>query len=371
MNTNYYLIIYPLFFLGTILFSFLINGLFLKFASTLGIRNANETVIRWSSYSNPSVGGISFYIIFLLSVAAHFIFFEQGKAEANIQFIGIISSVTLAFLIGLADDAFNTNPLLKFTGQLVCGLIIVFTGTTINISSSEMFNGILTVFWIIGIMNSLNMLDNMDAITTIVSIFIILAALMIGFVHQEFFSVYSMLLVGVLAALIGFLFYNWNPSKIFMGDTGSQFLGCLIGIFGIIYFWNYNDSIGASNNSQQIIIVALAFLIPFSDTSAVVINRLKKKQSPFVGGKDHTTHHISYLGFSDKSVARIFIIISVVSLLFVFLIVNFIDHWNYIHFILFSIYFFLMFSALYMTTRITKKNNNNSSNNISNKRGVE
>ncbi|HET6243604.1 MAG: undecaprenyl/decaprenyl-phosphate alpha-N-acetylglucosaminyl 1-phosphate transferase [Bacteroidetes bacterium] len=353
--TNYIYLIYSVFIIGTGVFSFLINGLFLKFAGNLGIRNDKETVIRWSVQSKPSIGGISFFIVFLLSIVTHFIFFETEKEFLNLQFLGVLSAVTLAFLIGLADDAYNTNPFWKFTGQLTCGLILVFTGTIIHVFQSDFFNILLTVFWIIAIMNSINMLDNMDGITTIVSIFIVLAALVIVAILQAFSSIYFTVLLGLFSALVGFLFYNWNPSKMFMGDTGSQFLGCILAIFGIIFFWNFNGLTNQTSESRQIIIVSLAFLIPIIDTTTVVINRLLKKRSPFIGGKDHTTHHISYLGFSDKKVARIFIALSLISLIFVFVIVNFIEAWDYIHFTLFSIYIFLIFSVLYIITRITKK----------------
>ncbi|MDQ3193124.1 MAG: undecaprenyl/decaprenyl-phosphate alpha-N-acetylglucosaminyl 1-phosphate transferase [Bacteroidota bacterium] len=351
---NYYLLVYSVFFAGTFLFSFLINGLFLKFAGTLGIRDTNETVIRWSSQSKPSIGGISFYIVFLLSIVAHFIIFEPEK-EFNLQFLGIISSVTLAFLIGLADDAYNTQPFLKFTGQLICGFILIFTGTVINIFDSEIFNILLTVFWIVAIMNSINMLDNMDGITTIVAIFILFAALIIMFFHQDISNIYFMIILGLISALIGFLFYNWNPSKIYMGDTGSQFLGCILGIVGILYFWNYNELNLKATGSEKIILVALAFLIPISDTTTVVINRLLKKQSPFIGGKDHTTHHVSYLGYTDKKVARIFLTLSAISLFFVFVIINFIKNWDYFYFTLFSTYIILIFAVLYIITKVTKK----------------
>jgi UDP-GlcNAc:undecaprenyl-phosphate/decaprenyl-phosphate GlcNAc-1-phosphate transferase len=334
-------------------FSVLINRLFLKFSGNLGIRNSDETIIRWSSQSKPAVGGFSFYIIFLFSIVTHFLIFEPDHIS-DLPFLGILASVTLAFLIGLADDAYNTNPLLKFLGQLSCALIIIATGTVITIFENNTLNYILTILWVVGMMNSLNMLDNMDAITTLVSISIIISLLIIIHSYCQIPGINFMVLLGILGSLLGFLLFNWHPSKIYMGDTGSQFLGCLLSLYGIKYLWNFRDDFFQDYPSRQIILVALAFIIPIADTTAVVINRLRRGQSPFVGGKDHTTHHLSYLGLSDRKVAYFFILLSIVTLFFVFLIVNFIDYWNFLYFYAFAFFAIAVASGLYYITRISK-----------------
>ncbi|HEX8517139.1 MAG TPA: MraY family glycosyltransferase, partial [Bacteroidia bacterium] len=278
----YLVLVYGSYFISTVILSFLINGLFLKFATTLGIRNTNQTVIRWSPQAKPSLGGISFYIIFLISIASYPIFFEQSKVLLSKPLLGILAACTLAFLMGLSDDAYNTKPLLKFIIQLCCGLILISTGTYISIFSNMLFNYALTLFWVVGLMNSINMLDNMDGITTLVSITIIISALFILYINNDNYSIHIMLLIGVLAALIGFLFFNWHPSKMFMGDTGSQFLGLFLAAMGIIYFWNTPDVHGKLIQSKQFFVTILTFAIPIIDTTTVTINRLLKGKSPFV-----------------------------------------------------------------------------------------
>ncbi|MBA3900125.1 MAG: hypothetical protein H0X62_07940, partial [Bacteroidetes bacterium] len=192
-------------------------------------------------------------------------------------------------------------------------------------------------------------------ITAVVSIFIIIILITCLFFSNVFSALNFTILIGALATLLGFLFYNWNPSKIYMGDTGSQFIGCFLAIYSIPYFWNFTPVGQEPMISQQIIIVGLAFLIPIADTTTVTINRLLKGQSPFVGGKDHTTHHLSYLGLSDKWVARVFILISVVSLFFVYVIINFISNWSYLYFSIFAFYILIIASGLYTVTRINHK----------------
>ena len=155
---------------------------------------------------------------------------------------GILASASLGFIIGLADDSYNTKPLLKFAGQLCCGLILIYSNVVIGLFHNSMLNNLLTLFWVVGIMNSINMLDNMDAISSTVSISIIVSALTAMIFNSQLSSVYFMICIGVLGALIGFLYFNWHPSKMYMGDTGSQFIGVFLAALGIICFWNSGNT---------------------------------------------------------------------------------------------------------------------------------
>ncbi len=346
-------------------FSILINGLFLNFSKTLGVRSNtidDGTIIRWGSTSKPAFGGISFYILFLVSfVIAAFKHYEIATATT----IGILIASSLGFMIGLADDAYNTKPLLKFLGQLLCAIILVLTGTTIDLFDNQILNIALTIFWVVGMMNSINMLDNMDAITTSVSIFICLTAAVLILIDGNLFASQKTLFIICIvqvAALIGFLYFNWNPSRMYMGDTGSQFLGVLLAAIGIILFWNGTDQNwnGVDQHyeiafSKKVLAALLVFILPIIDTTTVTINRLMRGQSPFVGGKDHTTHHLSYAGLTDRHVAIVFCIISAISLVMAIAILHFINNWNYITIALFSTYCILLFSILFYLTKRKKK----------------
>ena len=364
MNTTTYLIItYLIFFLCTISFSFLINSLFLKFAKTLGIRNNDDRIIRWRSQAKPAFGGISFYILFLLSFASYSILFAPGYSEQilfNKQMVGLLATVTLAFLMGLADDAYNTIPLLKLFTQICCGFILIFSGIHISLFSYMPANYAITLFWVVGIMNALNMLDNMDAITASVSIFIILSLMLIICSQHGFTNMHLLILTGILSALLGFLYFNWHPAKMFMGDTGSQFLGVFLAAMSITHCWNFipfeiNKIDFNLLWSKQIIITLLAFIIPITDTTTVVINRIAKGQSPFIGGKDHTTHYLSYLGLSERQVALLFSGISLISLGLIFIIIKWIDNWSYLHIYIFTSYFLITFGLLFYCTKTHKK----------------
>ncbi len=335
------------FFLAAFLFSLLINGLFVKFSKTLGIRNHPETQIRWSNSSKPSLGGISFYIIFLLSLAAGSFIYQQSENFRNITLLGLVASASLAFLMGLFDDAYNTKVWLKLLTQISCGAILVSTGSSIQLFGDAWLNDILTVLWVIAMMNSVNMLDNMDGITSIISLFTFIPLTCILLTSGFFTSPYLLTLIGLMAALAGFLFFNWHPSKLYMGDTGSQFLGLVLAFFGVQFLWNAPLGDALLPAGQRLLLVLTIFALPITDTTTVVIKRLMRKTSPFVGGKDHTTHHLSYLGLNDAWVAIIFALISLGSASLV-LMIYYLPVWHTFYNLMFGTWFLAVFVTLFI-----------------------
>ncbi|PBQ33797.1 hypothetical protein CNR22_19085 [Sphingobacteriaceae bacterium] len=352
MNLSFHFILTTIF-MVCFVFSLLINYILLRFAQTLGMRNREiQQQVRWNPDSKPSLGGISFYVVFLFAFIFTIILPHQN-AGFNIQIIGILMAATLAFLMGLADDAFNTQPLLKFLTQIFCALIIIFSGHSIIIFQNQFLNHLVTIIWVVGLMNSINMLDNMDGISCLVSI---LACFFMVGVNVSLFKTSSYattLNLGVLGALCGFLIFNFHPSKMFMGDTGSQFLGLFLAVMGIDNCWN-NPTSPSLNGFPlaNIVIVLLVFLLPLTDTITVVINRLKEGRSPFIGGKDHTTHHLFFRGLTEKKIAILFFGLGGVGILFAYLLVI---HFSYILFFISIFYILSVFISLYLVTVLKRK----------------
>lgn len=336
-----------------LIISVVANGLLLKFSLSLGRKNEKNEV-RWSSTSKPAFGGISFYILFLFSVVFHVLFFTNEDIMLSASFLGFFLTTSLAFAMGLADDAYNTKPILKFLVQFLCAFILIITGNSIQIFEYDFLNYIITIFWVVGLMNSINMLDNMDAITSSVSFSIITAAVAILIITGKYPSIDITIFLGTLAALGGFLYYNWNPSRMYMGDSGSQFLGVFLAYLGIKFFWNAPDYYGNIVPAKQILIAILVFAVPISDTATVTINRILKGKSPFVGGRDHTTHHLSYLGLSDRHVAFVMILISLSTMFLSVIVINGLKEWTHLYTILFGALFLIIFLTLYSISRISK-----------------
>ena len=335
------------------LFSFLINWLLLKFSFNLGTGKRDESdQKRWSSAVIPATGGISFFILFLISFSVMGAFPRPTDYLFDNHLIGIIASSCLGFVLGLADDAYNTNPLAKFIAQLSCAFILIISDIYIKVSGNPAIDFAITIVWVIGLMNSINMLDNMDAITTTISMCIIMALIAVVTMESASANIfYLLILVGVLGSLSGFLFYNWHPARVYMGDTGSQFLGVFLASISIIFLWNYRDeNIKVTIQVKQFVIPMLVFIIPLIDTTTVTLRRLLRKQSPFIGGKDHITHHLVYLGLSEKTVALILISICLGSIALVLsLLLNLISWTTMTTFFCFGYFLivFIVFQVIY------------------------
>lgn len=342
-------VFYGLFFLTLVFFTVLINKILLKFSTNLGVRN--EEMVRWTATVKPALGGISFYIMFLLASAGYLACFSWGASADRLQLFLFLVVCTMGFMMGLADDAYNTRPALKFLVQFACGFLFILSGNYIKTTPYEWMNYTLTVLWVVGLMNSINMLDNMDGITTSTSLGIIVGATALMALNGKADSFWFAVALGVGASLIGFLYHNWHPSVMYMGDTGSQFLGVFLAWIGVKAFWNGTDAFGEPIQSKQVVTAALMFLGPISDTTAVTVNRLLRGQSPFVGGRDHTTHSLVYNGVAERHVAFIYLGIPLVSSAICVFFVNFTSGWNGFHTTLCAVYFLAVSGGLYYVTK--------------------
>ena len=338
------------FFIGGIIVSYSINKLLLSFSQTFGIRNKNDVVVRWSNQSKPSLGGISFFLVFIFTAIGYSIIFSDEIIFHNVKYVGLFLASCLAFLMGLADDAYNTKPLIKLVVQILCGLIFVVTNNSIDLTHSYWIDSTLTIIWVITLMNSLNMLDNMDGISGTTSALILLACLLSFYLVFDINrNIWSILIVAQIGALIGFLILNVHPSKMFMGDSGSQFIGLFVAFFSINHLWNIGQITGAP--SWVGMLTCLVTLTPAAaDTLTVVINRLKKGKSPMVGGKDHTTHHLVYAGFNDRQVWYIFVLIGFLSAALSFLMVYLCKLELYAAVAVCALFFPIVFFLLYRLT---------------------
>ncbi len=342
-------------FVCCLFFTVILNSILLKFLRTLGTKNQpGKVMVRWGAQSKPAIGGISFFIAFLLTLVAGAIIAED-QILGNLQLIGWVLAASLAFITGLWDDAFNTNPLLKFGAQTACSIILIATGTYIQIFDLDILNYALTFLWIIGLMNSINMLDNMDAITTIVSLFILVFFQLVLALQAHISSYLMVVFLGLTATLLGFLAHNWHPSKLYMGDSGSQFLGLVLGAGAIHLCWNYPFSAPTEFDARSVILPIVVFLLPIADTTLVSINRIIHKRSPFVGGRDHSTHNFSYLGMRDDFVAVTYSFFSMINLVLAMGIILFITEWTFSWTLCYTCYILFFIFTLFFIARRNRK----------------
>lgn len=304
---SYYLL-FPIFFIAAFSLSCVGFRLLLKNKIFAFLKKKDNNAERWASQSKPIFGGVIYFSIFLFALVFSFCVFPQHCL--NTSFLVLFSCSTIAFFAGLFDDIlYNVNPFHKFLFQCVCAIILIVSGMHIHTSDNIFINYALTFFWVVGIMNSINMLDNMDAISGSVSTVICLTMAYLAYYSGN--TIDCLILLAVTASLVAYLFWNWYPSKIYMGDNGSQFLGIILTIFSIRYIWTVSGT-HVGFNYREIILVGAAFIMPLCDTATVFINRIAAKKSPFVGDTNHTTHNFVYCGFSERWTAVLFIVLSII-----------------------------------------------------------
>lgn len=345
---------YLLFFAVLFIFSFYFHKYLLKQSVKYSLKKTNISAERWASQSKPIFGGVTFYATFLLAMVLCFIL-PESKTYLNNVFIVLVLVVTLGFFMGFADDIMNTPPYFKFLVQMIIGLVLIYFDVYIKVFDNQIANYFLTVFWVIGIMNSINMLDNMDAISTSVTIVALVGVLVNIFINISIGSPFFVIVtLGCLAALVSFLFYNWHPAKMYMGDNGSQFIGVILAVLSIMFLWNVPQIRQENSELRSLLIVVFAFIVPIADTTTVTINRLLKGKSPFIGGKDHTTHHLSYLGLKDNIVAIILLIISIIGVAISVFIANFLPDLTLLTLVLLVSFALIVFLSLFLITRFSK-----------------
>ena len=194
------------YFLGTLSFTLLVVYLLLGFAKSLGIRSKNDIHVRWSNTSKPSLGGIAIFASIFMAMIVYLISHPTENIFGNERFLFFFFGLSIAFFMGLADDAFNTRPLIKLVTQILCGLSLVAGNLVIPLTNVFWMDSVVTVIWVVGLMNSLNMLDNMDGVTATISSLIIAGIIMVLIITgNKIFDFYMLVLIGILGALIGFL----------------------------------------------------------------------------------------------------------------------------------------------------------------------
>ncbi len=254
----------------------------------------------------PRLGGVAIFLSTLI------VTLFLGERYNLAQLGSILVGASLISLMGLWDDRFSLPPWMKLLGQLAAATLLIATEVRISVFRLPWLDWPLTLIWIVGITNAFNLLDNMDGLSGgIAAIAAAYFALMCSFTGQYLVGALS---VAVMAACIGFLIYNWNPATIFMGDSGSLFLGFVMAALGIKL--RFPDNVPF----VTWMIPPLVLAVPIFDTTLVTLSRLRRGLNPLTTpGKDHTSHRLTYAGFSRREAVLILYIVGfIVGLLALF-----------------------------------------------------
>ena len=261
-------------------------------------------VDRWHRQPTPTLGGIAIFAAFAISVFA-VVTFMGGQSLISSRW-SILVSVLIMFGIGLFDDFRPISPPVKLGFQILAATIIIFFGNiTIEFFRWPVANILLTFLWLVGITNAINLLDNMDGLAGGVAL--ITTGFLAIFFWRTGYNDLLILAMALAGSLIGFLVFNFPPAKIFMGDSGSMFLGFTLAVLAIA------RRTQASNIFAIIGVPTLVFLLPILDTALVTITRILRGQSPVEGGKDHTSHRLVAFGLSERQAVLVLYGIAIIS----------------------------------------------------------
>jgi len=242
---------------------------------------------RWHTRPTAMLGGVAIFVSTIVMYAAF-----VPKTPASII---VLSGSSVLFIVGLVDDVLHIKPYQKLIGQLIGASLVVGTGLKMPLTGYELVDLWITVFWIIGITNAINLLDNMDGLAAGISA---IAAISLGLSFGASGQPGELLLIAVfVGSLVGFLIFNFNPASIFMGDCGSMFVGFLLSTSVLL-----NQTGGRSRGIVPILAVPVLILfVPIFDTTFVTVLRKLWGRKASQGGRDHTSHRLVALGLSERS----------------------------------------------------------------------
>lgn len=240
----------------------------------------------------PRLGGLA---IFIGAAAGYF-----AGGLHNEKVTAITVGAILIVILGMLDDKYEISAKVKLLGQIVVASLIVFSGLTVDLLTIPYVGNFelgiwsypVTIFWIVAFTNAINLIDGLDGLSAGISaIGITTIAVMAGMAGAQLIFTFSLILIG---SIIGFLFYNFHPAKIFMGDTGALFLGYCISILSLLGLYK-------SVTLFSFIVPVIILGVPVFDTTFAIIRRIANKRPISAPDKSHLHHRLLALGLSHRN----------------------------------------------------------------------
>lgn len=278
-----------------------------RFAEKVGAIDVPRDNRRVHDHPIPRMGGLAIFIGFVLSL----IFFVPMSTKV----LGLLVGSVIIAAMGGVDDIVSLNPWVKLAGQIVAALVAIRCGLVFdvisnpNIFAEETYIEIgwlsipLTMLWIVGCTNAVNLIDGLDGLAVGVSAISSMTMLIVSLFVSE--PVVSIILAALTGACLGFMPYNLNPAKIFMGDVGSQLLGFVLSTASIMGLFKLHAII-------TFFVPLLALALPLADTIFAFFRRILHGQSPFKADKGHFHHRLLAMGLNQKQVVAVLYGISAV-----------------------------------------------------------
>jgi UDP-GlcNAc:undecaprenyl-phosphate GlcNAc-1-phosphate transferase len=247
-----------------------------------GVVDAPDGNLKCQKEPVPYFGGLAIYLAFLISLAVTF--------EFRHDVLGIVLGGTIVVMLGLIDDFGVLTPWTKLIGQLLAVFVLIKSGIRIEIAAfPEWLDLALTVFWMVGLINAFNLLDIMDGLAAGVGAISASCLLVVALLQGD--QTIAFMLVALIGSLVGFLWFNWHPARIYMGDTGAMFIGLLLGAMTMIEQY-------PSDHPLSLLTPVFILGIPIFDTLFVMYIRYQRGLRIFWGSPDHIAIRLRHWGLS-------------------------------------------------------------------------
>lgn len=256
---------------------------------------------RWHSKPTALMGGVGIYLSFMIAFA---FLYSRGIIPRGALLVICASSMAV---LGFVDDIVQLRPYSKLVAQIVAAVVLTAFGAQLEWTPWGPINQAITVVWLVGVTNAMNLLDNIDGLSSGIGV---IAAVFIGFFFYASGHPGDAVLCATFAgALLGFLVYNFNPASIFMGDSGSLFIGFFLGGAAL-----YHPAGGGGNRLFSVLAAPVLILaIPILDTTLVTVTRKLHGRPVSQGGRDHASHRLVALGLSERGATVTLYVLAILS----------------------------------------------------------
>lgn len=294
--------IYIIGFLIALAISYTLTPYAKKLAYRIGAIDVPEDNRRVHKKPVPRLGGLAIYVAFVATSVLIVLLDKSFQSIIGRDFIGIFLGATMIVAIGILDDTKQISAKLKLTVQVLAAVVAIYFGVRIEFISNVfgksagttglgMFSIPLTLFWIVGITNTVNLIDGLDGLAAGVAA---IASVSLGVVaYLNGMYPVALLLFILAGAALGFLPYNFNPAKIFMGDTGSLLIGFLLATISI-------EGVIKTATTIAVAIPVLALGVPIFDTAFAILRRVINKRPIMEADKSHLHHRLLARGLTQK-----------------------------------------------------------------------
>jgi UDP-GlcNAc:undecaprenyl-phosphate GlcNAc-1-phosphate transferase len=281
------MLLYFFIFVFSFILSLYLTPVMRRAALQFGIVDHPDGKLKKHKKPMPYLGGIAIYLAFLLALAFSF--------EFDQEVLGLLLAGTIVLLLGFIDDLGFLKTWVKFAGQLIAVLVLVKSGIFIKLIFLPTYVSIpLTFLWLVGMINAFNIIDVMDGLAAGVALFASVAFFFVALLNGRIMI--AIVAITLAGSLLGFLRYNFNPARIYMGDAGSMFLGLMIGAMAMIGSYTEKNTLG-------FLAPAVILGIPIFDTIQVTVARLRKRMPFYRGSSDHYALLLRRTGLTVQGVA--------------------------------------------------------------------